>query len=368
VSDLLSRWFPWFFALPSDQQNFLLVVVPVLLTAVATLVPAVRRWIRRVIVWRGSPVKVSMNPYGVRYSAEGKHYIVFPDVTITNRNTEAETVSAELSLEECLEQYKHKHVHKCQPDTAVIPGWEQSQWAKRNSLIRFPLNLDGKRAVHGHIAFCVWNLAGDVPESRNKSELRIIDLATGKTIHHAKQFGPTMLLGGFRAFAKPESLEQLSSALKRFPQIQVIDRARAAREQEERRIRRGDWLDLERRFRELKDQSIEAYCNRIEPPEDPEKWTFRGNDAGRKECEGLCHLAGAMLTRSPGVVRASKVRANTDNASRWLYFLEERDGITKTITGSGLIEGRTYTSKTPFIQRIPEVSARVCVECSALET
>jgi hypothetical protein len=204
---VLSKWladtFKWFFALPDPQRDFLLVVVPLSLTAVATalgwMIPPVRRSFQRRLVWRGSPTKVQMNPYGIRHSGGNKHYIVFPDVTITNRGREPETLNAELLLQESFAEYRHTHtVH---PEIAQVPEWEVSQWSKRNELLRFPLNLAGKQSVHGHIAFCVWTLPGDVPESRNSSELRIIDLSTRKTIHRCRQSGLTMLLGSYRPSA-----------------------------------------------------------------------------------------------------------------------------------------------------------------------
>ena len=196
LSNFLSETFPWFFGLPDSQQNFLLVVIPLLLAAGAGLIPAVRRWIQYRIIWRGAPMKVRMNPYGARYSAGGKHFIVFPDVTITNRHSEPENVTAELLIDEYLDNYHH--TAKFKPEHVPVAGWEHSGWFKRNAMIQFPLNLDGKRAVHGYVAFCVWDRPGQVPESRNKSSLQFMDLSNDKVIHQAEQAGPTMLLGSYR--------------------------------------------------------------------------------------------------------------------------------------------------------------------------
>lgn len=47
VSDFLTRWFPWFFGLPESQQNFLLVVTPILISLVIWLLVVTRRGVKR---------------------------------------------------------------------------------------------------------------------------------------------------------------------------------------------------------------------------------------------------------------------------------------------------------------------------------
>jgi hypothetical protein len=199
MSDWLSRWFPWFFALPDQQQNFLLVAGPIAV-GLAAWFSGPLRWLFRLVAWRGSAVKVTINPYAVRYSAGNQHFVIFTDVTIANRHNEPESVGVELLIEESLGDYHH--TQPLMPEHSAVPGWEQSAWFKRNQPVAFPLNLEGRRAFHGYLAFCVWSQSGEIPESRSRTKLRFKNLATGKAIHASEQ-AEEMFLGGFRPALPP---------------------------------------------------------------------------------------------------------------------------------------------------------------------
>src|SRR6185503_1808635 len=49
LSDFLSRWFPWFFSLPQDQQAFLEVAVPSTVLVLLWFRRQIWRWIHRPI-------------------------------------------------------------------------------------------------------------------------------------------------------------------------------------------------------------------------------------------------------------------------------------------------------------------------------
>jgi hypothetical protein len=103
-----------------------------------------------------------------------------------------------------------------------------------------------------------------------------------------------------------------------------------------------------------------------------ETWQIRDDwrDGAAHNCEALCNLAGAMLLKSPKVSASlsRKVHTRSDDAWRWLYFLDENPGVsTVSFTSITAVNRsiREYQKKT--IQDIAGVSSIVCIECAAKE-
>ena len=153
--DQLLQWLAWFSELPDGQQNLVVAAVSL---ALSLLIPEVRGLVvrslkrfRRVVFWRGSAVKVLIPAPPARFSGSGRHFIVFPDLSLTNRHTDPESVSCSLRVT----LLAARGVETIPPESTTIPSLDRTGWFRRNTLLTFPLYLNGKQSVQGHVAFCI---------------------------------------------------------------------------------------------------------------------------------------------------------------------------------------------------------------------
>src|SRR5579864_2016065 len=129
-----------------------------------------------------------------------------------------------------------------------------------------------------------------------------------------------------------------------------------------------EWKDLAGKFENVGlGVSVQWQCNRRNNQTTFENWTFSGTH--RKPCETLCRFAGTLLAKSPNI--SSRVSAlalkQSDPAWRWLFFLKENYGELDPRGGTPPIDsdGTIYLMGT--ISNVAVVSARICMECAALE-
>lgn len=137
-----------------------------------------------------------------------------------------------------------------------------------------------------------------------------------------------------------------------------------------------EWNELAGKFERIR-QTVRAewYSESLDWEAKPvgEQWMIRDDfDAdAAKTCEALCHLAGAMLMKSPQISQrlSEKVRSRSNDAWRWLYFLTEKPGTAKTYAkGNGVVHGFRYEGEGRVIERLASESARRCIENAAAET
>jgi hypothetical protein len=130
----------------------------------------------------------------------------------------------------------------------------------------------------------------------------------------------------------------------------------------------AEWKDLANRLEKVGlNVSAQWQCNRRNNQTTFENWTFSGTYS--KPCETLCRFAGTLLAKSPHVSRkVSKLALEqSDPAWRWLFFLKENHDALALGSGMPPIgdDGTIYLMGT--ISNVAAVSARVCMECAALE-
>ncbi len=129
----------------------------------------------------------------------------------------------------------------------------------------------------------------------------------------------------------------------------------------------AEWKELASKFEKAGlDVSAQWQCNRRNNQTIFENWNFSGTY--QKPCETLCRFAGTLLAKSPNVSRAlSQLALQSDPAWRWLFFL--KDNHNALDLGSSLPpigdDGTIYLHGR--ISNVAAVSARVCMECAALE-
>lgn len=133
-------------------------------------------------------------------------------------------------------------------------------------------------------------------------------------------------------------------------------------------ITSADWTELADKFEKIGlDVSVQWQCSRKNNQTIFESWSFSGTY--RKPCETLCRFAGTLLAKSPNVSRTLSELAlhQSDPAWRWLSFLKENHNALDH--GGGLPptgdDGTIYLGGR--ISNVAAVSARVCMECAALE-
>lgn len=132
--------------------------------------------------------------------------------------------------------------------------------------------------------------------------------------------------------------------------------------------RQQQWLALADRFKQIRDSSLNAEWSRTDPP-GTEEWTIDGTRSSVQDAEALCRLAGAMLTDSAKIAPnlSSQIREQNDPSWRWLYFLKDRYRLEDTIEAEGHSRGIEHSSVGGSIESLAAVSARGCIECSAME-
>jgi hypothetical protein len=130
----------------------------------------------------------------------------------------------------------------------------------------------------------------------------------------------------------------------------------------------AEWKDIANRFEKVGlAVSAQWQCNRQNNQTTFENWTFSGTY--RKPCETLCRFAGTLLAKSPNIshkLSASSLQ-QSDPAWRWLFYLKENHNALDLNSGVPPIgdDGTIYLMGT--ISNVASVSARVCMECAALE-
>ena len=134
------------------------------------------------------------------------------------------------------------------------------------------------------------------------------------------------------------------------------------------RVTSEDWTGLADRFKEIGlDVSAQWQCNRRNNQTISEDWNFSGQY--QKPCEALCKFAGALLLKSPNVCPTLSHSAlqQLSPAWRWLFFLKENHKATDLGAGMALAGGDGTNYFSERISNLAPVSARVCMECAALE-
>lgn len=129
-----------------------------------------------------------------------------------------------------------------------------------------------------------------------------------------------------------------------------------------------DWKELADRFKEIgRDVSAQWQCNRGNDQTISEDWNFSGQY--QKPCESLCKFAGALLLKSPNICPTLSHSAlrQLNPAWRWLFFLKETHRATDLGGGMALAGGDGTNYFSERISNLAAVSARVCMECAALE-
>ena len=129
-----------------------------------------------------------------------------------------------------------------------------------------------------------------------------------------------------------------------------------------------EWKELAGKFEKMGlGVSAQWQCNRRNNQTIFENWTFSGTYG--KGCETLCRFAGTLLAKSPNISRTLSPSAlrQADPAWRWLFFLKENYGTLDPGGGAPPIDsdGTIYLMGT--ISNVAAVSARICIECAALE-
>ena len=134
-----------------------------------------------------------------------------------------------------------------------------------------------------------------------------------------------------------------------------------------RRATSEQWLDLERRFRELDDPPLRApVFNDIRT--EPRRWkVVGGSEKFRREFNVVAELAGALLLKSSKTwakISDPDVLESPRSTQRWLFFLLG----TGTTTDQYLYDSadRRY-ARVDEIDNLAEASAKACSECSAYE-
>lgn len=142
------------------------------------------------------------------------------------------------------------------------------------------------------------------------------------------------------------------------------------------------WKELAARFSAIaarhtdirKRVRAEWYSERLdnEGKEVGETWQIRDDwqDGAARDCAALCNLAGAMLLKSPEISASlsHKVRTRSDEAWRWLCFLDEHPGVsTVSVTSITTVNRSIREHQKKVIQDIAGASSIVCIECAAKE-
>lgn len=125
-----------------------------------------------------------------------------------------------------------------------------------------------------------------------------------------------------------------------------------------------EWKDLADRFKALPHAAL-VRADWLRSDNGEESWMIMGGKQEAK-CQSLCRLAGALLMRSPNILRklTTGVSTDLDLGCRWLYFLKDKYGLTPgSLVMSGSINGVPFQGGS--IQNLPGVSESACLDCAA---
>jgi hypothetical protein len=128
----------------------------------------------------------------------------------------------------------------------------------------------------------------------------------------------------------------------------------------------GDWKLAEDGFRRYEKSYVRAdwFRDSLGPVE---AWSLTGDKPELvHDVQALCLQAGKLLVVSPMSCHVSAgLRAQKDDADRWLYFLKERYGLQDVMNGTSTVQGESYVSMAGSIRNLAATSARACIECGA---
>ncbi len=133
----------------------------------------------------------------------------------------------------------------------------------------------------------------------------------------------------------------------------------------------ADWRDLSDRFKAIP-ADVGVQWQQTGPDDKAtHRWTIEGRTLNAsEEYIALCSFAGAMLRKSPTVSRKlsdTVLRQQPDN-DRWLLYLKESGAISNvTYIPEPLDDGSRLPHFLGRINGLGSVSARMCLECAAME-
>lgn len=128
----------------------------------------------------------------------------------------------------------------------------------------------------------------------------------------------------------------------------------------------SDWTQLADRFKEFHKSGIRAEHTRWSV--DGREWWEISGGGNSGSCKSLCALAGAMLLKSAIPGGLSVKAKNSDDVSRWLFFLMENHlaaryvvhGVEEPLDG-----GRKNIITMQEIRELPRRSEEACLQCAA---
>jgi hypothetical protein len=127
----------------------------------------------------------------------------------------------------------------------------------------------------------------------------------------------------------------------------------------------ADWRLMEDGFRRYSKSTVRADYQGPSPGV-PGEWRLCGDDCV-KDVEAFCFQAGKLLSISPlDHPLPEDVAGRASHVSRWLYFLKDKYGLTRTNYVVHESDGKSHTIMFGSLENLATVSARACVECAAL--
>jgi hypothetical protein len=138
--------------------------------------------------------------------------------------------------------------------------------------------------------------------------------------------------------------------------------------EERRPVTRDEWMMMASEFKSVQDLAVRASWDKNPHHEG---WLLTGQmPVAIAHTEALCQRAGAMLLASPRVAArlSDRVRAHQNPVHRWLQFAREQR-LTQMVmlNVSASVHGESIPVEAGYLENVPVVSARVCIECSAEE-
>jgi hypothetical protein len=152
-------------------------------------------------------------------------------------------------------------------------------------------------------------------------------------------------------------------------EIAVLKETLAEQTCERSRDWNGDWLALEKRFREFKEPVI-ASCYSCDGQE---SWLLEGfnnsSDSNRsiREFQEICRRAVGLFRTSPGVPAnlADKSRAAPDDFTIWLSHVRDSYGPWRVLQGEDVRNGRPVVATSTQLSELKKLSAMACEHWAA---
>jgi len=129
----------------------------------------------------------------------------------------------------------------------------------------------------------------------------------------------------------------------------------------------GDWRLMEDGFRRHAPSSLRATWQRSAYGA-IENWMIHGDQQNiEREVRAFCKQSGRLLKISPMSKQLSpEISGQPDDENRWLYFLQEKHGLSNVMTATETVDGKKYAVTAGEIYMLAAVSASACVECAAM--